>query len=113
VVIDTTLTDELRAEGDARELQRAIQDARRAAGLDLVDRIDVWLAPGTDGDHRLAPFLEHVAAETLARDVHHAEPPRDAWPGEVAIEGGSVRFAIRRADSGGPARAVGEAEAVG
>ncbi|HYM84502.1 MAG TPA: class I tRNA ligase family protein, partial [Candidatus Dormibacteraeota bacterium] len=34
VVIDTELTPELRAEGDARELQRAIQDLRRDAGLD-------------------------------------------------------------------------------
>jgi isoleucyl-tRNA synthetase len=98
VVIDTTLTDDLRAEGDARELQRAIQDARRAAGLELVDRIDVWLAPGADGDHRLAPYMDRVAAETLARAVHRDQPPSDAWPGEVAIEGGSVRFGIRRAE---------------
>jgi isoleucyl-tRNA synthetase len=98
VVIDTTLTDELRAEGDARELQRAIQDARRAAGLELVDRIDVWLVPEADGDHRLAPYLDRVAAETLAREVKRAAPPADAWPGEVAVEGGNVRFAIRRAE---------------
>ena len=43
VVIDTELTDELRAEGDARELQRAIQDLRKDAGLALDDRIELWV----------------------------------------------------------------------
>ena len=39
VVIDTELTPELRAEGDARELQRAIQDARKDAGVELDDEV--------------------------------------------------------------------------
>ena len=43
MVIDTELTPELRAEGDARELQRAIQDLRREAGLELDDRIELWV----------------------------------------------------------------------
>ena len=42
-MIDTELTDELRAEGDARELQRAIQDLRKDAGLALDDRIELWV----------------------------------------------------------------------
>ncbi len=46
MVIDTTLTDDLRAEGDARELTRALQDLRRQAELDLDARIEVWLDVG-------------------------------------------------------------------
>ena len=41
-IIDTTLTPELLAEGDARELQRAVQDRRKEAGLELDDRIVLW-----------------------------------------------------------------------
>ena len=54
VVIDTELTPELRAEGDARELQRAIQDLRKEAGLELDDRIDVWV-DGLRAGGRRAP----------------------------------------------------------
>ena len=43
VVLDTALTPELVAEGDARELARAIQELRREAGLELDDRIDLWV----------------------------------------------------------------------
>ena len=58
VVIDTELTPELRAEGDARELQRAIQELRKEAGLDLDDEVDLRV----DG---LAPAV--AALSTLSR----------------------------------------------
>ena len=39
VVLDTDVTPELAAEGLARDLVRAVQQARRDAGLDVSDRI--------------------------------------------------------------------------
>ena len=99
VVIDTELTDELRAEGDARELQRAIQDARRSAGLELADGIDVWLDGRPDEDGRLGPYLSKMAGEVLAREITWGPPPADAAIGEAALGEGTLRFAIRRAEA--------------
>jgi isoleucyl-tRNA synthetase len=99
VVIDTELTDDLRAEGDARELQRAIQDLRKDAGLALDDRIELWVAgvPAAAAVH-----LDAVAAETLADAVHAGSPPSadGVTAGTVELAAGAVALAIRR--SGGP-----------
>ena len=68
VVIDTQLTPELRAEGDARELQRAIQDARKEAGVELDDEVtDQGRRAGSPSVRSLEPFIGSVEAETGAR----------------------------------------------
>ncbi len=98
VVIDTALTDELRAEGDARELQRAIQDLRRDAGLELDDRID--LVVRFDGDAAgVRPHLPAVAAETFAEAVAEGPLP-DGWPAATVTLGATgAAIAIRRRDA--------------
>ena len=95
-VIDTELTPQLIAEGDARELQRAIQDLRREAGLALDDRIDVWVA-GLSGE--VEAQLDHVTAETLADTIATVSPPADdpaVVRSEVELSAGPVQVAIRR-----------------
>jgi isoleucyl-tRNA synthetase len=95
VVIDTQLTDDLRAEGDARELQRAIQDLRKEAGLALDDRIELWV----DGlGARAAAHLPAVAEETLADTVHRSSAPAGAAlsTGSVDLADGTATIALRR-----------------
>lgn len=66
VVLDTTVTEELQAEGWAKDRIRELQDARRNAGLDVSDRIEVRLyVPDT----RLDWATRHaglIAGEVLA-----------------------------------------------
>jgi isoleucyl-tRNA synthetase len=93
MVLDTALTPELRAEGDAREIARAVQDLRREAGLELDDRIQLW-AVGAPAE--VAAHLPSVAADTLA-ELASGDIPADAAQAKVGLDGGTVTIALRRA----------------
>ena len=54
VAIDTTVDDELRAEGIARDLIRLLNEQRKAAGLEIADRIRVRLGATGRGRSRRA-----------------------------------------------------------
>jgi isoleucyl-tRNA synthetase len=98
VVIDTELTSDLVAEGDARELQRAIQDLRKEAGLALDARIELW-AEGVPG--ALEPYLDAVLEETLADRLARGPAPEDvAALATVDVAGGSVRLGLRATTTG-------------
>ncbi len=93
VVIDTALTPELLAEGDARELQRAIQDLRKESGLELDDRIELWVDGLPD---RVAAHLDAVATETLADRVVRERPSAGVPSADVGLDAGTVRIGLRR-----------------
>jgi isoleucyl-tRNA synthetase len=61
VALDTVLDDELRTEGRVNDLIRAVQVMRKEAGLEITDRIRLWIR-----DEDLLAFGERIAAETLA-----------------------------------------------
>ena len=66
VVLDTAVTPELAAEGLARDLVRAVQQARRDAGLDVSDRIALVIG-GSDAVQAAARTHEAlITSETLA-----------------------------------------------
>ena len=67
VALDLSVSDELRAEGLAREVVRLIQEARKSDGLEVTDRIAVrWSADDASLAAALAAHGELIAGEVLA-----------------------------------------------
>ena len=68
VALDLELDDELRSEGTARELVRALNDLRKAVGFELSDRIAVVVSAGPDAViEAVARHQAWIAGEVLAR----------------------------------------------
>jgi isoleucyl-tRNA synthetase len=79
VALDLELTPELLRAGRAREAIRQIQEARKASGLDVADRIALGYA--TDDEETALALTEHaglVADEVLAVSFAPAAPAADA-----------------------------------
>jgi isoleucyl-tRNA synthetase len=66
VVLDRVVTPELAAEGLARDLVRAVQQARRDAGLDVSDRISLTIAGPEPVQAAARTHRALIAGETLA-----------------------------------------------
>ncbi|HEY0951492.1 isoleucine--tRNA ligase [Nocardioides sp.] len=66
VVLDTEVTPELAAEGLARDLVRAVQQARRDAGLEVSDRIALTIGGSAEVQAAARTHEQLITGETLA-----------------------------------------------
>jgi isoleucyl-tRNA synthetase len=96
VALDLELTPELRREGRAREIVRAVQDARKAAGLDVSDRIQLRVEASGEVAEALDAHREELAGETLAVSMSDDLIP-GGFRAEAEIEGTPIVVTLRRA----------------
>ncbi|WIM66965.1 isoleucine--tRNA ligase [Corynebacterium breve] len=68
VVLDMELTEELEAEGWAADVIRGLQDARKASGFEVSDRITAVLSVPAEKEAWARRHADRIAAETLATD---------------------------------------------
>jgi isoleucyl-tRNA synthetase len=70
VVLDTNVTPELAAEGLARDVVRAMQQARKDAGLDVSDRIVATVTGTSEVIASVEAHKKYVASETLSTTLN-------------------------------------------
>ena len=76
VALDLELTHELRLAGLLRKVVRFVQDARKNAGLEVTDRIELWWRVGGSPEpaEAIRAGAAELAEEVLAVEVHEATP---------------------------------------
>jgi isoleucyl-tRNA synthetase len=100
VVLDTALTPDLLAEGRAREVVRLIQDARKRAGFDVSDRIQVRYAASDGVAEAFEQHAGYIRRETLATELVAGLDSATDWSrADAEIDGASVTVAVRRESS--------------
>lgn len=96
VQLDLNLTDELKVEGVMRDLVRHIQNARKNAGLNVDDKIElsIW-AEEPLVSQALQAHDTIIKAETLAKSL--AAGGKGTYTQEVKIDGSTVKIGITKA----------------
>ncbi|OII28196.1 isoleucine--tRNA ligase [Curtobacterium sp. MCBA15_013] len=95
-VLDTVTTPELEAEGLARDVVRAVQQARRDADLDVSDRIVLTLGADEVADAAVRTHQQLIAGETLSTSVEIVPLGADATTTDVG-DGAKVTVEVSRA----------------
>ncbi|HEX9891140.1 MAG TPA: GNAT family N-acetyltransferase, partial [Actinomycetota bacterium] len=96
VALDLDVTPELRREGLARDLVRAIQDARKAAGLEVTDRIELWVEASGEAAEALAEHRGWIAGEVLAIVLEDGPGPGHGHRSAAQV-GGTVSLTLSKA----------------
>lgn len=69
VALDITITEQLRYEGIARELVNRIQNLRKDSGLEVTDRIDLYVENQPEIEQSVNINKNYICAETLANEL--------------------------------------------
>ncbi|HEV8340641.1 MAG TPA: isoleucine--tRNA ligase [bacterium] len=93
-ILDTQISPDLEHEGKARELIHHVQQLRKDEGLDLADRIVLFVA-GEGLEEVLAAHRDYLLRETLSVDLKE-ELPAGVAGREVRLDGASARIALRK-----------------
>ncbi|SDQ40078.1 Isoleucyl-tRNA synthetase [Curtobacterium sp. UNCCL20] len=96
-VLDTVTTPELEAEGLARDVVRAVQQARRDADLDVSDRIALTLRVDAAGADSVRTHRELIAGETLSTSIEVVETAFAQGEGTDVGDGAKVSVEVARA----------------
>ena len=74
----STVTDELRKEGLARELVNRIQNLRKSSGLEITDKIRIAMVPAPEMNGTIYDYADYIQKQVLAESIEMKENLPDA-----------------------------------
>jgi isoleucyl-tRNA synthetase len=99
LALDTRITEELRREGLARLIIRHIQEARKKAGLDLLDKIALYVhSPTPELAQTLTSHRQAIA--TAVQALHWCDQPldrqSDTYRETITLSEGTLQVELRK-----------------
>jgi isoleucyl-tRNA synthetase len=101
VALDLTIDEDLLREGRAREIVHAVQNARKTAGLQVEDRIELALSGDEALIHAAETHRDYLSGETLAVKLALGDGESAAamdYREQTDIEGLTLEIALRRVE---------------
>ena len=94
VALDITVTDELKKEGNARELVKRIQNYRKTAGFEITDRITIAIESNSEINDAVAEFGDYIKSQVLATEINIVETGSIADGVELDMDNYSLKARI-------------------
>ena len=101
VLLDTTLTEQLIAEGLAREVVNRVQKSRKEFDLQVTDRIELLIVADQQLSRAIEQFADYIRNETLATDLllstdKPTEPTAYGYREDFTIDGQQMLLLMRK-----------------
>ena len=93
VVLDETITEELKEEGYVREMISKIQNARKESGFEVADKINLYVSGNEMLEGVIKKFEDIIKRETLTEEVRYNEGTSMT---EVTINGEKLQMAVEK-----------------
>ena len=95
VALDVTISEELRAEGIARELINRVQNLRKDSGLEVTDRITLKVETNEEIRASIQANLSYVCNEVLANEIVFETLGTDALETDL-VNAGDAKIALSK-----------------
>jgi isoleucyl-tRNA synthetase len=97
VAVVTELSDDLIAEGFARELVRRLQMMRRSAGLEISDHIVVFYHGSSVLQDVFVTHADYIRQETLSVELRNEAPAEGSFVQSLKLDGHELAVGVARA----------------
>ena len=94
VALDVTITDELRKEGNARELVNRVQNLRKESGFDVTDKIKLIIQKNDILEQSITANEQYIKTETLTNELVFEEIVEEGI--EIAFDDVNTKILIKK-----------------
>ena len=94
VALDITITDDLRKEGNARELVNRVQNLRKDSGLEVTDKITLVIQKNDILERSIAANEHYIKTETLTKELVFADELENGT--EIAFDDVKTKILIKK-----------------
>ena len=95
VVLDTTVTPELKTEGNIREIISKVQTMRKDAGFEVTDKIKVYFTANGEAKDAFVSGKEQISSVVLALSIEEGDA--DGFTKEIDVNGEVAKVTIVKA----------------
>lgn len=94
IVLDTNITDELKEEGDLREVLSKVQNMRKEKGFEVLDNINIYVSGNEKVEKVIKKYEDIIKHDTLAINILYNEEGKDYM--NVNINGENVKIFVEK-----------------